>query len=299
MPPHRKTSAKPRADALRATIAALAALAMMWIGAAGCQIVYLTRAAWEEGRLLCNRRPIAQELGRPNLAPEARDKLQTVLKVRRFADEQLGLNVGDAYHTITTVDEGAVVWVVMAAPKDSLKPYTWWFPIVGSVPYRGFFDRADAVAAAGQFERYGFDTLVRPAVAFSSLGFFNDPLLSNLLKLDRVQLAGVIIHELFHRTFFLPGDVMFDESAATYAGARGAVEFFASTEGPDSADSARAREIVRSDLLFADFLQREEARLLGLYGRKLPTDEIVKRREPILRQIQADYVGLKPSLSGL
>ncbi len=92
---------------------------------------------------------------------------------------------------------------------------------------------------------------------------------------------------------------MFDESAATFVGGRGAAEFFARSEGRDSADAARARGIVESDLMFAGFLKREEARLLELYGSDLTRDEIVKRREPIFKQIQADYALLKPHLSGL
>ncbi len=92
-------------------------------------------------------------------------------------------------------------------------------------------------------EANGYDTMVRPAVAFSSLGFFNDPLLSNLLRLDKVELAGVITHELFHRTYFLPRNVMFDESAANYVGRRGAVEFFKQTEGIRRPILCRARRI--------------------------------------------------------
>src|SRR5206468_12146722 len=100
------------------------------------------------------------------------------------------------------VDRGAVVHIVMAAPRDSLSPYTWWFPIVGRVPYRGYFDDADANAMAATLEKRGLDTMVRPAVAFSSLGFFDDPLLSNLLKLDRVELPGLVLHQLRHRTYY-------------------------------------------------------------------------------------------------
>jgi predicted aminopeptidase len=140
---------------------------------------------------------------------------------------------------------------------------------------------------------------VRSAVAFSSLGFFNDPLLSNLLKLDRVELAGVIIHELFHRTFFLASDVMFDESAATWVGSRGAVDFFSTTEGPNSADAIAAREVYERDLRFAAFLLQEEARLLRLYQSGLPDAEILDRRIPIFSEINQDYARLKPTLSGL
>jgi predicted aminopeptidase len=265
----------------------------------GCDAAYIARAAYEEGRLLWHRKPISGELERSDLPADTRAKLETVLAVRKFAADRLGLNVGGAYKTVTQVDSGAIVWIVMAAPRTSLTPHTWWFPIVGAMPYRGYFSRDDANAKAADFEAEGFDTYVRPAVAFSSLGFFNDPLLSNLLKLDRVELAGVIIHELFHRTFFLEGNVMFDESAATYVGSRGAVEFFTETEGTNSADAAAARSAYTSDLRFAAFLLQEEARLLRLYQSGLPQDEILKRREPIFAGINNDYAKLKSTLSGL
>jgi predicted aminopeptidase len=187
----------------------------------------------------------------------------------------------------------------MAARRTSLTSYTWWFPIVGAVPYRGYFSHDDANAAAVELEARGFDTHVRAAVAFSSLGFFNDPLLSNLLKLDRVELAGVIIHELFHRTYFLAGNVMFDESAATYVGSRGALDFFTETEGANSADAIAARGVYESDMKFAGFLLQEEARLLRLYQSGLPEEEVLKRRAPIFAGINQDYAKLKPTLSGL
>ncbi len=266
---------------------------------AGCDIGYLTRAAYEEGRLLWHRQPITEVLTQHDLPADTRAKLETVLAVRKFAADRLGLNVGGAYKTVTQVDSGVIVWIVMAAPRTSLTPYTWWFPIVGAVPYRGYFSHDDANAEAAGLEARGFDTHVRAAVAFSSLGFFNDPLLSNLLKLDRVELAGVIIHELFHRTYFLASNVMFDESAATWVGNRGAVDFFTETEGANSADAIAARGVYDSDLKFAAFLLQEEARLLRLYQSGLPEAEILKRRAPMFVEINQDYARLKPTLSGL
>jgi predicted aminopeptidase len=222
-----------------------------------------------------------------------------VLAVRKFAADNLGLRVGGAYKTVTSVDENAVVWVAMAAPRDSLAPYLWWFPVVGYVPYRGFFNRARAEAEARAMEREGYDTLVRPAIAFSSLGFFNDPVLSNLLELNRVELAGVLIHELFHRTFFLKSDVTFDESSANWIGDRAAVDFFTQTEGANSQDAAAARGIYESDMKFADFLLQQEARLLRLYQSGLPRDQILRHRVKEFAEIQADYARLKPLLSSL
>ncbi|MBV8360342.1 MAG: aminopeptidase [Deltaproteobacteria bacterium] len=266
---------------------------------AGCDLRYFARAAYEEGHLLCNRRPIVQVLQKPDLSPAVRQRLETVLAVRKFAADNLGLRVGGAYETVTAVDQNAVVWVVMAAPRDSLSPHLWWFPIVGDVPYKGYFDKARAEAEARGMEEQGYDTFVRPAIAFSSLGFFNDPLLSNLLELNRVELAGVLIHELFHRTFFLKSDVMFDESSANWIGNRGAVDFFTQAEGANSPDAVAARDIYDSDMKFSAFLLQQEARLRRLYQSELPRDEMLRRRQVVFREINADYARLKPLLSGL
>ena len=111
---------------------ALAILMVLSAGVlAGCETGYIARAAYEESLLLWRRKPIDAVLARGDLPPQLRARLQTVLKVRAFASDRLGLNVGDAYTSISEVDKGAIAWVVMAAPRDSLEPYTWWFPIVG------------------------------------------------------------------------------------------------------------------------------------------------------------------------
>jgi len=266
---------------------------------AGCQLPYLARVAYIEAHLLWNRRPINQLLREPDLAADERQRLETVLQVRQFAANRLGLRVGGAYQTVSAVDQNAVVWVLMASPRDALSPYLWWFPIVGYVPYRGYFSRAGAEAAARAMQTRGYDTFIRPAIAFSSLGFFNDPVFSNLLQLSRPALVGVLIHELFHRTFFLKNEVMFDESSANWIGNRGAIDFFVETEGPGSQDAIAAREIYVSDMKFAAFLLQQQIRLIKLYESGLPRQEILKRRVRLFAEIKADYVRLKPRLSGL
>jgi predicted aminopeptidase len=279
---------------MRWVIAAAAALLLC-----GCNVGYLTRGAYEEARILWNRKPIPQVIANPGLAPEVRNRLETVLAVRDFARDQLGLTVGGAYTSVSPVDKSAIVYVVMAAKRDSLEPYEWWFPIVGSVPYRGYFNESEARALASEMEAQGYDTMVRPAVAFSSLGFFNDPLLSSLLELNKVELAGVITHELFHRTYFLASNAAFDESAANYVGNRGAVEFFKRTEGDAAPDTIAARGVLDSDMKFGRFLLQAQAKLLWIYGSDLSSDEKLKRREVAFEQIKSDYAKLKPTLSGL
>jgi predicted aminopeptidase len=272
---------------------------MASLSLAGCELHYFAHAAYVEAHLLWNRRSISRVLQEPDLSPVQRRRLQTVLQVRDFAANKLGLRVGGAYQTVTEVDQNATVWVLMASPRDSLSPYLWWFPIVGYVPYRGYFSRASAETAARAMQAKGYDTFVRPAIAFSSLGFFDDPVLSNMLQLSRPELAGVLIHELFHRTFFLKNDVTFDESSANWVGSRGALDFFVETEGPGSPDAAAAREIYSSDMKFAAFLSQQQVRLIKLYQSGLPMDEILKRRVTLFAEIKADYRRFKPLLSAL
>ncbi|MCL5043671.1 MAG: aminopeptidase [Deltaproteobacteria bacterium] len=259
---------------------ALLLLAGLALCLGGCDIGYLSRAAYEEGRLLWERRPVAAELADPALSGEAREKLKTALAVRRFARDRLGLNVGGAYTTVSEVDPGATVWVLIACPKDSLR-------------------RLRAARKARAMERRGYDTLVRSTVAFSTLGYFDDPVLSNMLSLDRVELAAVLIHELFHRTFFLAGDARFDESAASYLGARGAEEFFAASQGAASADAKAARALFAADIEFARFLAQSEARLLRLYASRLAPGELMARREAAFAAIRQDYVRLESGFPGL
>ena len=277
----------------------LAPILFVSILLSGCSGEYIARSAYEEGRILWHRKPIDDALERKDLSEDIRDKLETVLAVRKFAADQLGLNVGGAYRSYAPVDQGAIVHVLMAAPRDSLEPYTWWFPIVGSVPYRGYFAETEAMAEAQSLEATGLDTMVRSAVAFSSLGFFDDPLLTSLLKLSRVELAGVLIHELFHRTYYMPSDAMFNESAANYVGSAGAVAFFTATKGEAAPDTIAARGVLDSDLKFARFLLREQARLQEIYVSDLSKDEKLKRREAAFVEIKKDYAALEPSLSGL
>lgn len=187
---------------------------------------YLARAAWAESRILLRRQPI-DHLVADTLAPAAvRERLRLVLDARTFAESSLGLRAGESFTTYSRLDRDTLVLVLSAAYRDRLEPFRWWFPIVGRVPYKGYFDFAAAERARADFERRGFDTYLRPASAFSTLGWFNDPLLSTTLAQGPRSLANTVIHELAHNTLFVPSQVEFNESFASFVGARGAAEFF-------------------------------------------------------------------------
>jgi predicted aminopeptidase len=233
-----------------------------------CSPGYVLRAAWEEAKILERRQPIARIAADPETDWETRDRLLLVLQARAFAADSLGLAAGNSYTLFSRVDSDTLVMVLSAAYPDRLQGYTWWFPIVGRVPYKGFFDPRDAERAAAALEARGFDTYLRPSAAFSTLGWFNDPLLSTLLRYDRVSLANTVIHEIFHNTFWAPGQVAFNESLASFVGARGAIELFCGRDGEQAESCLQARASWEDDLVFGAFMQGLVEEVEALYARE-------------------------------
>ena len=144
--------------------------------------------------------------------------------------------------------------VLSAAYRDRLEPKSWWFPVVGRFPYKGFFDFAEALKTAEALRGEGFDVTVGPSSAFSTLGWFNDPLVSTTVKADSVTLVNTVLHELLHTTFFAKGQVSFNESFATFVGGRGAEHFFRARG--DSALLHRAQGDWQDDRRLGAFWER-------------------------------------------
>jgi predicted aminopeptidase len=234
----------------------------------GCSPTYVIRAGYEEAKILWRREPIAAILARPDLEPDVRRKLELVLDARRFA-EGMGLKVGGSFSSLSYVDGGTTLFVLTATPRTSLVPHTWWFPIVGDVPYKGFFDRHLAAAEAKTLAARGLDTSIRGAAAFSTLGWFDDPLLRHQLAGGDVGLVNLVLHEVYHNTFFATGAhaTAFNESLATFVGSRAAIEFFAARSG-DAELLAQAREAWEDERLFAIFVQDLASRLRTLYAER-------------------------------
>jgi predicted aminopeptidase len=188
---------------------------------------YLARAAWEEAKVLARRTPIEEIVAAGTLAPNETAKLSLVLAARDFARDGLGLPAEEAFTQFSRIDSDTLVLVLSAARRDTLALHRWWFPIVGRLPYKGFFDFAAAREEARRFEARGFDVDLRPAAAFSTLGWFNDPLLSTTLRQDSLSLVNTVLHELTHNRVFVKGQAEFNESFASFVGSRGSREFFA------------------------------------------------------------------------
>ncbi|MDE0031366.1 MAG: aminopeptidase [Deltaproteobacteria bacterium] len=276
------------ADDMAATFTRLVGACLL-LFLCGCSPGYYIRAAYEEGRILWRRTPITTVLAEDGVTPEVRRKLEMVLELRDFAATDLRLNVGGSYASYSQVDRPVLLHVLSAVPKTSFEPYTWWFPFVGRMPYKGFFDGNAAREEAGSLAAQGYDTHIRPAGAFSTLGWFDDPLLGRLLKLDRVSLADVVLHELLHNTLFVPGSVAFNESLANFVGKRGAIEFFTRRFGPESPGARAARRDWREEIEFSGAMMELTRCLRALYAEPVPDAEKLRRREQVFAESRRQW----------
>jgi predicted aminopeptidase len=284
----------------RLALALLLGVALLGVTPTGC---YLSRAGYEQGRILARRKPIARLVERGGVDAPTRDKLRLVLDARRFAVDSLGLDAGRSFTRFTDIGRDTLVLVLSAAHQDRLEAYTWWFPIVGRVPYKGYFDFGAARRAARGLRARGFDVYLRPSSAYSTLGWFEDPLLNTTLQEDSVDLANTVVHELTHNTFYAPGQAVFNESFASFVGSYGSARYF-DARG-DSASAQRARARWTDDAVLATFWQALATHVDSAYaahpGRTSADSAArVAARDTVYahaRRLLADSVG--PRLSGL
>jgi predicted aminopeptidase len=214
----RKTRFTARSRKLLASIC-LIALAFAF---GGCQTFgYYGQAIRGEYQILSHREPIQKLIAEPRTAPELREKLQLILQLRQFAKDSLHLPADDQYLRYVDLHRPFVVWNVHAAPEFALEPKTWWYPFVGSLKYRGYFSEAGARRYASSIEKKGWQVYVEGVEAYSTLGWFKDPLLNTFIFEPAPQLAETLFHELAHQRVFISGDTDFNEAFATAVGEEG------------------------------------------------------------------------------
>lgn len=287
-------AARHAPGALRA--AALAFGVALALGA--CSPLYVLRAGMAEAKILSRRRPIAAVIADSGTPAGIRHKLRLVLDARGYAARVLALRARESYTTYSWVDHDTLLLVLQAAPKLAFREYTWWFPIVGRVPYKGYFDFDKARDAARALERQGYDAYVRPSSAFSTLGWFNDPLLNTVLRDDDVGLANTVIHELTHNTLYVPSRISFNESLANFVGGHGAIDFFCSLESETSSHCDLARRRWHDDLVFGRYLSDLVARLEGVYAHtELPAATRLAMRDSVFQDARRRWdADVEPAL---
>jgi predicted aminopeptidase len=270
---------------------------------AGCSPGYVLRAAYEQGKILYARTPIEDVLAKPDLPLDDRRKLNLVLEARAFA-ESMGLEPKGSFRKYAVVDRDPLAWIVMGAKKDSFALTSWWFPIVGSVPYKGYFEREDAEAAARDLEGKGFETWVRPTDAFSTLGWFDDPVLSTTLKYPDYRIVTTVIHESVHSTVWIPGSAPFNESLANFVGNLGATQFYRrKLDGCQidcervKADLERCEKEQLLDDVMGETLEALYTQLDALYKQKLGLEKTLAERVLVFENVTAALKKQYPTLT--
>ncbi|MBM4188930.1 MAG: hypothetical protein FJ206_16640 [Gemmatimonadetes bacterium] len=239
---------------------------------------YLTRAGIEQTAILQKRRPLSELLGDSAIPATDRGYLELVLAVREYA-ARLGLEAKETYTTYTDVGRDTLLLSLTGSKRDCICPVTWKYPIVGRVPYKGFFDPAMAEREAAELEDKGLDVWLRPAAAYSTLGWFNDPLLSTALVRDTVELAALVFHEIAHNTIYVKSATAFNESLAQLIGYRAAEQFFRTRGETVLADRARDRWLDEIEL--ADYYRRLIDTLTTFYDGKPAAEALESGRQAI------------------
>lgn len=234
----------------------------------GCEFSYIVRSAFEQAKLLRARIPLDEAAADPRLTPEERRKLKLALEARKFAESDLGLKATRNYTTYVHLDRPYVSYVVSAAYKRELKQFMWSFPVVGSLPYKGFFSPEEADQERKRQDQKDLDTYVRGVSAYSTLGWFRDPLLSSMLKYEDSQLVNLIIHETTHATLFIQSNADFNERLATFLGNAGTEAFYLKKEGKNSPTLNQINLDTIDDKLFSNFLSAEVDQLRAWYESK-------------------------------
>jgi predicted aminopeptidase len=274
---------------------------MLKKGLFGLFIVFVVVAFWQrtliyygyvqaKGQLqiVWGARPVQDYLDDVNTPDSIRQKLFLVNKIKKYAVDSLGITPSNNYSSMYDQQGKPLMWVVTASQPFALEPHTWNFPIVGSFPYQGFFDSKMAVKERDRLLSDGLDAGIRNAGGWSTLGWLEDPILSEMLKRNEGQLAELIIHELTHFTLFVKDSVRFNENLASFVGKQGAIKFLKDEFGEESSELKTYLGSENDyDLFVKHFI--DGAKLLdGLYksfDQSLPTSKKLILKKTLIQDI--------------
>ncbi len=263
------------------------------VSVAGCtSLRYYSQAIGGQLRLMVSGEPISVLLANPDLDPALRDRLRTAIAAREFAGDRLALPVDGSFQRYIELDRPYVVVNLMAVPEFSLTPHQWCYPVVGCQAYRGYFDPDDARREQAHFEAQHYDTLLGGVTAYSTLGWFDDPLHSGFTSLSSARMVALLFHELSHRVVYVAGDTVFNESFATAVELEGLRLWLAQHGEPAAFERALVRLRQRDQTLA---LVNDASDQLGELYRQTeqrPVAELRAAKQQILQRLQANYRAL-------
>lgn len=261
----------------------LSIIAILCLSNSAC---YYMQAASGQWQVLQKREPIDAVIADPETPPALAGRLQLLVEARDFSVDQLGLPDNKSYRSFAQIERDYVVWNVIAAPEFSLLPRQWCFPIAGCVAYRGYFAERDAEKAAERLSRKGFDVAVGGVVAYSTLGNFDDPILSSMLQWRDHDLVALLFHELAHQVVYVKDDTAFNESFATAVEQLGLQRWLAETGDAGAyaqyLDRRRHRDAISQAIV--------EARtdLAAIYQLDLDVSEMRAQKQQRLQQLAGE-----------
>ena len=260
----------------------------------GCGIGYLIQAGQGQWQVLRARQPLDKVIASDSTDALLKARLEMVREARDFASRELRLPDNGSYRSYSVLGRPYVVWNVVAAPEFSVEPKRWWFPVTGSVAYRGYFRESNARHFAAGLAAEGYDTLVGGVSAYSTLGRFNDPLLDTMLPYGDLQLVGTIFHELAHQLIYVKNATEFNEAFAMSVEREGVARWLKSKGRGDELIDYRSRQEQQAQIIqrFAD----GRAQLAALYRESLPVAERRARKQKSLGAVSAGVRQLEEQL---
>jgi predicted aminopeptidase len=268
------------------------AFVMTLLTTTGCEsTMYYGQAAKGQWQILRDRQDIDLVIDDTTTPPSVREKLKIARDAREFAKASLKLTSAGGYEDFVEIGRPYVVWNVFAAPEFDTNPVTWCFPIAGCVPYRGYFSKKDAQQYASQLERQGFEVFVGGVEAYSTLGWFDDPILSTFLARDQDSLVALIFHEMSHQHLYVPNDSAFNESYATTVEIEGLRLWKQSRNdtwtGQDPAEALTLRDA------FIGLIMAHRDELKALYASRLSDTEKREQKRTLQQKLREDYKTFK------
>ena len=258
----------------------------------GCaQLSYYAQATQGHLGLVASAKPINQWLADPKISDQLKQRLTRTQQIRKFAVQELDLPDNGSYTKYAELNRPYVVWNVIATPELSMKPVQWCFPVAGCVDYRGYYRKEDAQRFAHDLRSQGYEVRVSGVPAYSTLGWFNDPVLSTFIAYPEAEVARMLFHELAHQVAYAPGDTPFNESFATTVESIGVEQWLDKHGNPDSRE--RYREFRQRKRDFIDLLTQHRQHLEEVFANDISDDEKRRKKALVITSLKQTYHRIK------
>ena len=242
-------------------------------------------------KVLAGREPVEEVLANPDVSQAVKDKLKAVIEIRDFASSEMQLPDNDSYRTYVDLKRPYVVWNVFAAPEFSMEMKEWCFLFVGCVRYRGYFDENDAQEYAKELQQEGLDVYVTGISAYSTIGWFDDPMMNTIISRDEIRLAGLIFHELSHQVVFIKGDTAFNEGFSVAVELEGVKRWLAKRGSPALLEKYKERKARHKQ--FVELVTNTRDELEALYKTKVAVERMRQKKTVIIEKMHQKYQQLK------